>query len=143
MVHKPHVDDTNLAPGVGERWTTQLLALVIPFVAGFVVIALFLGVLLSVSGGRPGNLFIPGSGLQPAPTSEPLPTRTLPYPEVPRISVQAAAQGLEEGLILVDVRSKSVYDKAHASGALSVPEDELESRLAELPLDRELALYCT
>jgi len=45
--------------------------------------------------------------------------------------------------ILVDVRSKQSYDAGHAANAISIPEDEMASRLGELPRDKEIILYCT
>jgi rhodanese-related sulfurtransferase len=49
---------------------------------------------------------------------------------------------LEQGkAVLVDVRSRLSYDKAHAAGATSMPEEEIEARLSELPRDQDLVLY--
>jgi DNA-binding transcriptional ArsR family regulator len=42
---------------------------------------------------------------------------------------------------VVDVRPESEYTAAHIDGALSIPLDELETRLAELP-DLEIIAYC-
>lgn len=44
--------------------------------------------------------------------------------------------------ILVDVRPREEYDAGHIEGARSIPLDELESRLAELPAGREVVAYC-
>jgi rhodanese-related sulfurtransferase len=44
--------------------------------------------------------------------------------------------------ILIDVRPAEEYTAGHIDGARSVPLDELEQRLAELPLDREVVAYC-
>ena len=43
---------------------------------------------------------------------------------------------------LLDVRPPEEYRAGHIPGALSVPMNELESRLAELPHDREVVAYC-
>jgi rhodanese-related sulfurtransferase len=45
-------------------------------------------------------------------------------------------------VVLVDVRPEEEYAAGHIEGARSVPIDELERRLAELPLDREVVAYC-
>jgi rhodanese-related sulfurtransferase len=51
---------------------------------------------------------------------------------------------LEKGqALLIDVRDSGAYDQSHAVGALSFPEGEIESRLSELPRDKQLILYCT
>jgi rhodanese-related sulfurtransferase/DNA-binding HxlR family transcriptional regulator len=44
--------------------------------------------------------------------------------------------------VLVDVRPPEEYDAGHIEGARSIPIDELERRLAELPHDREVIAYC-
>jgi rhodanese-related sulfurtransferase len=56
--------------------------------------------------------------------------------------VQETVDKLEDGqAMLVDVRSKSSYDALHAEGALSIPEQEMDARLDELPRDIDLVLY--
>jgi rhodanese-related sulfurtransferase/DNA-binding HxlR family transcriptional regulator len=44
--------------------------------------------------------------------------------------------------VLVDVRPAEEYVAGHIQGARSIPIDELEKRLAELPEDREVIAYC-
>ena len=44
--------------------------------------------------------------------------------------------------ILIDVRPVEEYTAGHIDGARSIPLDELEHRLAELPADREVIAYC-
>jgi rhodanese-related sulfurtransferase/DNA-binding transcriptional ArsR family regulator len=43
---------------------------------------------------------------------------------------------------LVDVRPAEEYIAGHIAGAISIPHDELESRLRELPRDQEIVAYC-
>ena len=45
-------------------------------------------------------------------------------------------------VVLVDVRPTEEYESGHIEGARSIPIDELEQRLAELPADREVVAYC-
>jgi rhodanese-related sulfurtransferase/predicted transcriptional regulator len=45
-------------------------------------------------------------------------------------------------VVLVDVRPPEEFAAGHIDGARSVPLDELEQRLAELPADREVVAYC-
>jgi rhodanese-related sulfurtransferase len=45
-------------------------------------------------------------------------------------------------VVLVDVRPGEEYAAGHIEGARSVPLDELQDRLAELPADREVVAYC-
>ena len=44
--------------------------------------------------------------------------------------------------ILIDVRPQEEYEAGHIEGARSIPIEELEKRLAELPADREIVAYC-
>jgi rhodanese-related sulfurtransferase len=45
-------------------------------------------------------------------------------------------------IVLVDVRPSEEFEAGHIEGARSIPIDELEQRLAELPEDREIVAYC-
>ena len=45
-------------------------------------------------------------------------------------------------VVLVDVRPTEEFEAGHIEGARSIPIDELEQRLAELPADREVVAYC-
>jgi rhodanese-related sulfurtransferase len=45
-------------------------------------------------------------------------------------------------VVLVDVRPTEEFEAGHITGARSIPLDELEDRLAELPSDREVVAYC-
>lgn len=44
--------------------------------------------------------------------------------------------------IVIDVRPADEYEAGHIDGALSIPLDELESRVASLPADSEIIAYC-
>ncbi len=44
---------------------------------------------------------------------------------------------------LVDVRGHDAYEFAHAVGAISMPEAEMDRLVGSLPRDRTLVLYCT
>ena len=44
--------------------------------------------------------------------------------------------------VLVDVRPGEEFEAAHIDGARSIPLDELERRISELPPDREVIAYC-
>lgn len=45
-------------------------------------------------------------------------------------------------VVLVDVRPVEEFEAAHIEGASSIPIDELERRIAELPSGREVIAYC-
>ena len=45
-------------------------------------------------------------------------------------------------VVLIDVRPREEFEAGHIAGARSVPLEELEDRLAQLPADREVVAYC-
>jgi rhodanese-related sulfurtransferase/predicted transcriptional regulator len=45
-------------------------------------------------------------------------------------------------VVLVDVRPAEEFDAGHIEGARSIPLDELEQRLGDLPADAEVVAYC-
>ncbi len=45
-------------------------------------------------------------------------------------------------VVVLDVRPSDEYASGHLPGALSVPLEELERRLDELPADRQIVAYC-
>ena len=47
-----------------------------------------------------------------------------------------------EDLVLVDVRPPEEYAAGHLPNAVSMPLEELDRRLRELPRDREIVAYC-
>ncbi|MEZ4667729.1 MAG: metalloregulator ArsR/SmtB family transcription factor [Anaerolineae bacterium] len=48
----------------------------------------------------------------------------------------------EPGLVILDVRPELEYAQGHIAGARSIPIDELQERLYELPHDQEIVAYC-
>jgi len=76
------------------------------------------------------------------PTAESQPTTSIPYPDVPRVSIAETQPRLAAGqVVMVDVRSAESYQQSHIAGAISVPETEVEARIDELPRDVDLVLY--
>jgi rhodanese-related sulfurtransferase/DNA-binding transcriptional ArsR family regulator len=49
--------------------------------------------------------------------------------------------GAEE-LVVIDVRPEGEYAAGHLPGAVSVPPDQIDRLLDELPADREIVAYC-
>jgi sulfur-carrier protein adenylyltransferase/sulfurtransferase len=48
----------------------------------------------------------------------------------------------EQAYLLVDVRQPDEYIQGHIPGSQLIPLDELETRLSELPPDKDLIFYC-
>ena len=55
-----------------------------------------------------------------------------------RLAVEVAA----DRVVIVDVRPTLEYEKGHIPGAISIPPEDLPSRIDELPRDRAIVAYC-
>jgi len=55
---------------------------------------------------------------------------------------QLLEQAKRGTIILLDVRPRSEFDHSHLPFARSMPVDEIEHRLAELPKSKEIVAYC-
>jgi rhodanese-related sulfurtransferase/predicted transcriptional regulator len=63
--------------------------------------------------------------------------------EVEAIGRDELVKRLASGeVVLIDVRPEEEFAAGHIEGAESVPLEELERRLADLPTDREVVAYC-
>jgi rhodanese-related sulfurtransferase len=63
--------------------------------------------------------------------------------EVETIGREELLERLGKGeVVLVDVRPEQEFAAGHIEGSRSIPLEELEGRLAELPPDREVVAYC-
>jgi rhodanese-related sulfurtransferase len=56
--------------------------------------------------------------------------------------VKKVKDGLGHDFVLLDVRPRAAFRKAHIQGAWSAPYEELAALLPLLPRDRELVTYC-
>jgi cell division protein FtsN len=122
----------------------SLATLAIPIVVGLVVVVIVVAAILTIENQQPATAGAPGNSSASINTAQPLSTQSMPFPNVPRLTLKETQDKLAEGqAVLIDVRSQSAYDSAHIAGALSIPEEEMSSRLAELPVDKDLILYCT
>jgi hypothetical protein len=117
-------------------------SLAIPIIVGVVVVAIIIGAII-MRENQPGAAAADLSGLSvPVVTTGPRPTQAIPFPDVPRISVAETVDGMETGkVLLVDVRGGDAYDKGHAAGAVSIPENEVDARMDEIPRDVDVVFY--
>ena len=58
------------------------------------------------------------------------------------VSAAQAFQLREDGAFVLDVRTPAEWEKFHVPGATLIPLDELEARLDEIPVDREVVVMC-
>jgi len=50
---------------------------------------------------------------------------------------------LNKGAVIIDVREPKSYGKEHIKGAINIPASEIEKRIAEIPNDKPVIVYCT
>lgn len=68
----------------------------------------------------------------------------IPYPEIERVSLADARSALDAGAaVFIDVRLADAYAARHISGALNIPANETQARLAELDPNQWIITYCT
>ena len=48
----------------------------------------------------------------------------------------------DESTYVLDVRSPEEYASGHVPGAVNIPYDQIASRMAEVPKDKDVVLYC-
>ena len=48
----------------------------------------------------------------------------------------------DEATYVLDVRSPEEYASGHVPGAVNIPYDQIASRMAEVPKDQDVVLYC-
>lgn len=58
------------------------------------------------------------------------------------VSIEELIPKLEEGVLLLDVRSEEDYAAGHIPGAINIPTEALEQHFAELPRDQDILAYC-
>ncbi len=58
------------------------------------------------------------------------------------ISVKDAADKIDTGTYLLDVREVSEWNEAHVEGAVLIPLGELQSRISEIPTDQDVLIIC-
>ena len=51
-------------------------------------------------------------------------------------------KGDEKTAYVLDVRSPEEYASGHVPGAVNIPYDQVASRIAEVPKDKDVVLYC-
>jgi rhodanese-related sulfurtransferase len=47
-----------------------------------------------------------------------------------------------QNVVVLDTRAPDAFAEEHLPGAINIPTDQLESRLSELPKDKQIVPYC-
>ena len=100
---------------------------------------LLIGVaLLAVAGCAPASAATPPA-VAPAVVAN-TPAATAPLPDT--ISVAEAAAKRDAGAFVLDVRDPDEWNEYHIPGSALIPLDQLETRLSEVPRDKEVVVVC-
>ncbi len=122
MAKKQRKSGSTISPAIGV------------IILGVLLLAAAIIVLLTQGSGSKVNI----------PPSEPTQNADIPYPNITRVSLADAKTAYDSGsAVFLDVRSTGDYNNAHVPGALSIPESEIENRLAELDPQAWIITYCT
>ena len=67
-----------------------------------------------------------------------------PADGVKRVTTIELRDALDKGqALVVDVRSPEAYSQSHIKGSVSIPLQEVGSRVGELPRDKTIVTYCS
>jgi predicted small secreted protein len=88
---------------------------------------------------------VSGSGQSATATTAPSSsTQNAPGDGVRRITTVELRDALEKGTaIVIDTRPLESYKQSHIKGSISVPVDQVQSRINELPRDKMIVAYCS
>jgi rhodanese-related sulfurtransferase len=62
--------------------------------------------------------------------------------EIPQLDAEQAAQAVEEGALLLDVREDDEWAAGHAPGASHIPLNEIPTRAPEIATGRKVVAVC-
>ena len=51
-------------------------------------------------------------------------------------------QEADAALVVIDVRTPGEYANGHVPGAINIPHDRIAERMAEVPQDKDVVVYC-
>jgi phage shock protein E len=74
----------------------------------------------------------------PAPTTTP--TKALPSMSAAALAEHQAKHA--DHVFVLDVRSPEEFSEGHVPGAVNVPYDQIAARIAEVPKNKDVVLYC-
>lgn len=78
----------------------------------------------------------------PAPAAEAAPAVEAPKATITNVDWDKALEMSKAGAVLIDVRTPAEVAEGMAPGAINIPLQEIQQRLAEFPKDKDLLIYC-
>ena len=78
----------------------------------------------------------------PTPAAEAAPAAEAPKATITNVDWDKALEMSKAGAVLIDVRTPAEVAEGMAPGAINIPLQEIQQRLAEFPKDKDLLIYC-
>ena len=107
------------------------------FAAVPAVLAAWLFVPATASAGDAARAATPPAAA--APAAQPAPAKMTPMTQEQLLEHMRRHP---DHVFVLDVRTPQEYAEGHVPGAVNVPHDQVASRLAEVPKDKDVVLYC-
>jgi rhodanese-related sulfurtransferase len=123
------------APATRDQWAVRLAAL---------ILVLLVAALLA------GRAFAGDGAASAAPAAPAASTTAAPAAAASSVQVPLVSQDVlldrqakkDPQLFVLDVRTSQEYAEGHVPGAINIPHDQVASRLAEVPKDKDVVIYC-
>jgi rhodanese-related sulfurtransferase len=91
-----------------------------------------------------GNKVLGNSGASSSASSAATPGHIAPSDGVKRVTTIELRDALAKGTaIVIDVRGDAAYKQNHIKGSISIPGDQVEAHLKDLPRDKMIVAYCS
>ncbi|MDQ6693776.1 MAG: rhodanese-like domain-containing protein [Chloroflexota bacterium] len=126
-----------------DRFPYVIGALIGLAVAGLLGVAYLLGTGSKGGNTSPSAAQLPQAGTNGSGSQAAQPAASTGKP--PRIALADFKKMYDDPAkrpLIIDVRGKDVYDQGHIKGAISLPQADIDSRVAELPKDKFIVAYC-
>ncbi len=78
----------------------------------------------------------------PVPAAAPVPAVAPAIPLITQDALLERESRHDDSLVVIDVRTAEEFAKGHVPGAINIPHDQIASRLADVPKDKDVVLYC-
>jgi len=99
-------------------------------------------VLWMVAGALCAGSALAGDPVAVAPAATPAAAAQPTLPLISQDALLARQAQHDPALFLLDVRTPGEFAQGHVPGAANIPQDQVAARLAEVPTDKDVVLYC-
>jgi rhodanese-related sulfurtransferase len=123
------------APVTRDQWAVRLAALTLSLLCA----ALLAGRAVAGDGAAAATPAAPASSTAASTVAA---TSSVQVPLVTQDALLARQAKKDPQLFVLDVRTPQEYAEGHVPGAVNVPHDQVASRLAEVPKDKDVVIYC-